>query len=153
MDKKKKAGRYQRMYEQLRIVLGKSDDTIANMATIAAVLYNKLDYFFWCGFYRVLDEKLVVGPYQGPVACQELQGNGVCVTVVETKEVINVPDVSKFPGHWACDARSRSEMVIPVKNKKGQVVAVLDVDSKELNSFDEVDQENLEKIVSLIHIG
>lgn len=150
MEKKKKQGRYERLYTQLSGLLAKSPDSTAKMATIAAILFNKMDYFFWCGFYRVDGNRLIVGPYQGPVACQILEGRGVCLAAVKQQQTIIVPDVHNFPGHIACDSRSRSEIVIPVRDKAGNITAVLDVDSKELASFDETDAIHLEKIIGLL---
>ncbi len=121
------------------------------MATVSAVLYHKMDHFFWCGFYRIVDGELVVGPYQGPVACQVLKKNtGVCWAGVNEKKTIVVPDVNKFPGHIACDSRSKSEIVVPLKNNAGKIIGILDVDSNELNSFDDVDAKYLEIIVALL---
>jgi L-methionine (R)-S-oxide reductase len=150
MDTLKKQGRYTRIVVQIESLLSKTDDPIARMATISAILYHKMDYFFWCGFYRVNGNKLIVGPYQGPAACQVLEGKGVCIASVEKREPIIVPDVEKFPGHIACDSRSKSEIVIPVYDNDGRIVAVLDVDSKELDSFDETDRKFLEKIVKQV---
>jgi len=152
MEKKKKAGRYNRVYDQLTELLRHQNNEIASMATIAAVLHHKFDYFFWTGFYLLTDGDLIVGPYQGSVACIKLtKGTGVCWAGVNRKETVIVPDVHKFPGHIACDDRSNSEIVIPVYGKNGKVAAVLDVDSKELNSFDEADAKGLERIVDLIY--
>lgn len=151
MEAKKKAGRYKRIYIQLEELLTKSSDPIARMATIAAVLYHKMDYFFWCGFYQLVGGELTVGPYQGPVACQVLKKDtGVCWAGVNSGKSLIVPDVEKFPGHIACDSRSKSEIVIPLRVKSGEVYGVLDVDSTALASFDKVDQEWLEKIVAMI---
>lgn len=151
MDQKKKAARYQRLFAQLQELMGKSNNTIARMATIAAVLYHKMDYFFWCGFYHLVEGELTVGPYQGPVACQVLKkGSGVCWAGLNAGKSIIVPDVEKFPGHIACDSRSKSEIVIPVRNQSGEVYGVLDVDSTALASFDETDRFWLEKIAELI---
>jgi L-methionine (R)-S-oxide reductase len=151
MEQSKKAGRYQRLYKQLQELLTKSSDPTARMATIAAVLYHKIDYFFWCGFYRLVDGELTVGSYQGPVACQVLKKDiGVCWAGLNSGKSIIVPDVEKFPGHIACDSRSKSEIVVPLFDKSGNVYAVLDVDSTALNSFDEVDREWLERIVVLL---
>ncbi len=150
METHKKQGRYTRMQAQLAGLLTKTNDPVARMATISAILYHKMDYFFWCGFYRVQGEQLIVGPYQGPAACQVLEGRGVCLSAVQHGETIIVPDVEKFPGHIACDSRSKSEIVIPVRNSTGQVVAVLDVDSSDIDSFDETDQAFLEKIVEQV---
>lgn len=150
MDKGKKEGRYLRLCSQISDLLVKSPDQTAAMATITAILLNKIEYFFWCGFYRVDGKRLIVGPYQGPAACQVLEGRGVCLAAVEIQKTIIVPDVHQFPGHIACDSRSLSEIVVPVRDKTGNVIAVLDVDSKELNSFDETDARYLEKIVALL---
>jgi len=151
MEESKKAGRYQRIISQLQGLLTKTSDPIARMATIAAVLSNKFDYFFWCGFYIVHGDKLIVGPYQGPVACQVLQGTGVCLTAVTQDQSIVVADVHKFPGHIACDSRSNSEIVIPVRNPHGNIMAVLDVDSAAVGSFDETDRINLAIIAGLVY--
>lgn len=151
MEESKKAGRYQRIISQLEGLLTKTNDPIARMATIAAVLSNKFDYFFWCGFYILHGDKLIVGPYQGPVACQVLQGTGVCLAAVNQNQSLVVADVHKFPGHIACDSRSNSEIVIPVRNPDGQIMAVLDVDSSAFSSFDETDRINLEIIAGLVY--
>ena len=151
MEKQKKISRYKRLYEQLQDLLKKSNDETAHMATVTAVLYHKMDYFFWCGFYRIVNGELIVGAYQGPVACQVLTKNkGVCWVGINQGKTIVVPDVHQFPDHIACDSRSKSEIVVPYKDKTGKITAILDVDSSELNSFDEVDAEYLEKIVALI---
>jgi len=106
--------RYKRIYEQLRGLFTKTNDKIARMATIVAVLHHKMPHFFWTGFYRIVDGELIVGPYQGPLACQVLEKNkGVCWACVNRKETIIVPDVEKFPGHIACDPRSKSEITVP----------------------------------------
>jgi GAF domain-containing protein len=121
------------------------------MATIAAVLHHKMEGYFWTGFYLLKDGELLVGPYQGPAACQVLEKNrGVCWTGINKAETIIVPDVEKFPGHIACDSRSRSEIVIPVRDRQGVIIGVLDVDSKEPDRFDEVDAKGLERILSLL---
>ena len=151
MDETKKAGRYQRIISQIEGLLTKTSDPVARMATIAAVLSHKFDYFYWCGFYFLHDDKMIVGPYQGPVACQVLQGAGVCLAAVELNKSIVVPDVHKFPGHIACDSRSNSEIVVPVRDIAGTILAVLDVDSVSLNSFDETDRIHLEIITTFIY--
>jgi GAF domain-containing protein len=151
MEKQKKINRYKRLYLQIEELLKKSNDETAHMATVSAVLYHKIEYFFWCGFYRLIDGELIVGTYQGPVACQILSKNkGVCWAAVNEKKTIVVPDVHQFSGHIACDSRSKSEIVIPCFDKNKNVIAVLDIDSSELHSFDEVDAEYLEKIISLL---
>jgi len=153
MNKEKKTGRYERIIFQLENLFKKSDDDIARMATVCAVLHAKFDYYFWCGFYRIIDGQLIVGPYQGPLACQILEKNkGVCWAAVNQNKTLIVPDVHQFPGHIACDSRSNSEIVVPLRNKDGQVIAVLDVDSKDFNSFDETDAYYLEKIMPLLQL-
>ena len=152
MDKAKKADRYLRIYGQLLKLVNKTSDPTARMATIAAVLHHKFDYYFWTGFYRLINDQLTVVCYQGSVACLELAAHtGVCWSALDGKETVIVNDVDSFEGHIACDSKSVSEIVIPVIDQAGQITAVLDVDSKELAVFDEIDAEWLEKIVALIH--
>lgn len=152
MDKQRKLNRYERIYQQLEKLLDPHNSPIAAMATISAVLHHKFDYFFWTGFYLLRDGELIIGPYQGPVACIKLKkDSGVCWAGVNQEAPVVVPDVHQFPGHIACDSRSNSEIVLPLRDKKGHIVGVLDVDSKELNSFDEADREGLEKILTLIY--
>jgi L-methionine (R)-S-oxide reductase len=154
MDKKMKKGRYKRVYDQLVDLLNPHHDHIASMVTIAAVLHHKFDYFFWTGFYLLTEGELIVGPYQGPVACIKLKKDtGVCWAGVKRKETVIVPDVHEFPGHIACDSRSKSEIVVPLRDKTGNIIGVLDVDSKEFNSFDEEDKVGLERIVELIYLN
>jgi len=151
MDTIKKSGRYSRIYTQLGGLLKKSGDLNARMATVAAVLHHKMDYFFWTGYYMLNEEELVVRSYQGPVACQVLEkGRGVCWAAIDQGKTIVVDDVHLFPGHIACDSRSNSEIVVPLKNRDGKIIGVLDVDSKEKGSFDETDQVWLEKIAELL---
>lgn len=146
------AGRYRRLHEQLAGLFTKTADPVARMATACAVLHHKQPHFFWTGFYRLQDGKLVVGPYQGPLACSVLPGpDGVCWAAVTRGETVVVPDVHAFPGHVACDARSRSEIVVPVRDASGTVVAVLDVDSDRPDAFGEADRAGLESIIALIH--
>ncbi len=149
MDERR-AERYARIYEQLRgLIEGKSPDLIAAMATICAVLHAKMSHHFWTGFYLVEGDRLHVGPYQGPAACQVLEDQGVCIECVRTRRPLVVQDVHAFPGHVACDARSKSEIVVPVL-KDGKVVVVFDVDSDEVEQFSETDVEPLAKILSLL---
>jgi L-methionine (R)-S-oxide reductase len=151
MDEKGKLSRYGRVLEQLRGLLGKTPDMTARMATVAALLYHKFDHYFWCGFYRLAGGDLVVGPYQGPLACQVLaRGRGVCWEAVRRGETLVVPDVRRFPGHIACDPRSRSEIVVPLRDRNGAIVAVLDADSDRPAQFDAADAEGLERIVALL---
>lgn len=122
------------------------------MATIVAVLHHKMDTFFWTGFYLLENGELTVNIYQGPVACQILEKNkGVCWTAFNKKETVVVDDVHQFPGHIACDSRSNSEIVIPFKNPEGEVIGVLDVDSREKAAFDKTDASWLEKILELVY--
>lgn len=153
MNTKQKAGRYQRMHDQLKGLLEKPGNSLSKLATIVAVLHHKMDYFFWTGFYFLDNEELIAGPYQGPVACQLLaKDTGVCWASINQQKSLVVPNVHDFPGHIACDSRSNSEIVVPLRNTEGKIIGVLDVDSKELNSFDETDREGLEKILSLVAI-
>ncbi len=153
MDKSKKDSRYSRLYNQISELIDKSSNNpISNMSTIIAVLHHKMEYFFWTGFYLIVDGKLQVGPYQGSLACIDLKKDtGVCWAGINKTEAVVVPDVHEFPGHIACDSRSASEIVIPLKDKNGEIVGVLDVDSSELSSFDEIDAKWLEKIVLLVY--
>jgi len=152
MEKAKKQKRYQRLYKQLQELVPKSNDPLARMSTILAVLHHKMDYYFWTGIYFLKDGELIVGPYQGPVACQILQKNtGVCWAGVNQQKALVVPDVEEFPGHIACDSRSKSEIVLPIRNNGNEIIGVLDIDSDKENSFDEVDEEELTKILQLIY--
>ena len=151
MEKKKKEQRYERIFQQIREQIKDKKYPLARMATIVAVLHHKMEHYFWTGFYLLEDGELIVGPYQGPVACILLQKNtGVCWAGVNEGKPIVVPDIQQFPGHISCDSRSRSEIVVPLRNSEGKISGVLDVDSKDLGSFDEVDAEWLEKILQLI---
>ncbi|NOX86853.1 MAG: GAF domain-containing protein [Chlorobi bacterium] len=153
MDQTKKEKRYGRLYQQIKELIEKSSNNpYSNMATINAVLYHKMDYFFWTGFYLLQEGRLQVGPYQGPLACIDLEKDtGVCWAAINRNETVVVPDIHKFPGHIACDSRSNSEIVVPLRNREGKITGVLDVDSKELNSFDETDAKWLEKIMQLVY--
>ena len=143
-----KAERYALLTRQIESVVAGESDQIARMANIASMIHHTFG-FWWTGFYIVKDSQLVLGPFQGPVACTRIGfGKGVCGTSWERRETIIVPDVHKFPGHIACSSLSQSEIVVPMFCD-GQVYAVLDIDSKELATFDEVDKEWLEKIVEL----
>jgi GAF domain-containing protein len=153
MEDNKKDGRYSRIYTQLNELVRKSNNQSARMATIIAVLHHKMEYFFWTGFYLLDDEKMTVNIYQGPVACQILEKDkGVCWAAFNQKKTIVVEDVHKFPGHIACDSRSNSEIVVPFKNKAGEIIGVLDVDSSEKGAFSEIDARWLEKILELVNI-
>ena len=154
MEDSKKKGRYQRIQKQLEELLTRTGDPLARMASICAVLHHKMDHYFWTGFYLHKAGKLIVGPYQGPVACQELEKDrGVCWAAVNGAAPVLVPDVQAFPGHIACDSRSRSEITLPVFDQNGELVAVFDVDSDRPDSFSDVDRLALEEILKLIHLG
>ncbi|HPR18436.1 MAG TPA: GAF domain-containing protein, partial [Candidatus Cloacimonadota bacterium] len=130
MNKTNKSNRYKRIISQITDLIQKTPDPLARMSTIVAILHHKFDYFFWTGFYRLVDGELTVCCYQGSVACLVLaKHTGVCWAALDQQKTIVVPDVNQFPGHIACDSRSRSEIVVPVW-QDGNIVAVLDVDSK-----------------------
>ncbi|MEO6722019.1 MAG: GAF domain-containing protein [Ferruginibacter sp.] len=140
---------YQSLLPQIKALVDGEPDLIANLANIAAALKEQFGWL-WVGFYLVKKGELVLGPFQGPVACTRIsKGRGVCGAAWQQAATLIVPDVEKFPGHIACSSLSRSEIVIPFFNDK-EVVGVLDVDSESLNEFDEIDQQFLEEIVQLI---
>ena len=152
MDNIKKEGRYARIHKQLEELLKKTDDPLARMASTCAVLHHKFDYYFWTGFYLYKEGKLVVGPYQGPVACQELEKDrGVCWEAYHTGQAVVVPDVHAFPGHISCDSRSKSEITVPLRDQEGKIVAVFDVDSDRKDSFNHVDRMALTGVMELIY--
>lgn len=141
-----KEEKYISILPQAAALLEGEDDIIANMANLSALLHQAFG-FWWTGFYRVAGKELVLGPFQGPLACVHIPfGRGVCGTAWKNGETVVVPDVEEFPGHIACSSESRSEIVVPVK-KGGEIVAVLDIDSRELGCFDGIDRKYLEKIV------
>jgi len=145
-----KAFRYGRLLQDARLYLGDEPDGIARMANLAALIAERMG-FFWVGFYRVAGDELVLGPFQGPSACFRIRrGKGVCGTAWDRGETLVVPDVEAFPGHIACSDRSRSEIVVPVRASGGTVTAVLDIDSTELDTFDRYDAAFLELIVELL---
>ena len=144
-----KEERYALLYKQIAAVTENESDTIANMANVAAMIHHTFE-FWWTGFYRVIDEQLVLGPFQGPLACSRIAyGRGVCGTAWKEQRTQVVPDVEQFPGHIACSSASRSEIVVPLF-KDGKVVAVLDIDSEHLSTFDDTDRLWLEKIVEML---
>jgi L-methionine (R)-S-oxide reductase len=150
ISKGTKEEQYELLIPQIEGLLTGETDLIANMANVAAALKEQFSWF-WVGFYIVKHNELVLGPFQGPVACTRIRkGRGVCGTSWSEAKTLIVPDVEKFPGHIACSSLSRSEIVVPII-KNNEVVAVLDVDSEHLNYFDETDQKFLEKIVDLIN--
>lgn len=144
-----KAFRYVKLYQDTRLILADETDPVAMMAELAALIQERMG-FFWTGFYRVQGQELVLGPFQGPPACLRIGfGKGVCGTAWKQNRTLVVPDVEEFPGHIACSSLSRSEIVVPVRNK-GLVTAVLDIDSTELATFDATDARWLEKIVEIV---
>ena len=147
MEKEKQ---YDLLYRQLSALLEGETDTVAKMANIAAAIHGAFG-FWWTGFYRVAGEELILGPFQGPVACMHIPyGKGVCGAAWERAASVVVPDVEAFPGHIACSSASRSEIVVPVFGADGKVTAVLDIDSDRLATFDEEDRLGLERIVGLL---
>jgi len=141
--------KYQALLQQIPGLLDPQVDVIANMANVAAALRQTFG-FFWVGFYRVVGEKLVLGPYQGPLACTRIAfGKGVCGASWEQQKTLVVANVHEFPGHIACSEASKSEIVVPIM-VDGQVIAVLDIDSDEFATFDDIDRESLEKICTCL---
>lgn len=146
-----KEDKYKSLLPQIEALITGEDDQIANLANISAALKEAFGWL-WVGFYLVRDgQQLVLGPFQGPIACTRINyGKGVCGTSWKDGKTIIVPDVEKFPGHIACSSLSRSEIVVPIKDLYGNVTGVLDIDSGELNTFNQTDKKNLEKLVKLI---
>lgn len=153
-----KEQKYTTAYQQVKELIADETDTIANMANVAALLHETFG-FWWTGFYRVDANQLVLGPFQGPLACTRIPfGRGVCGTAWQRQATVVVPDVEQFPGHIACSSESRSEIVVPMfatditshEITNRQVIAVLDIDSRELNTFDDTDRQWLEKITALM---
>lgn len=148
--KEKKAETYQQLVSQVRALAEGENDSIGVMANVAAAIHEAMG-FLWTGFYRVVGDELRLGPFQGPVACYRIAyGRGVCGTAWKRGESVVVADVEQFPGHIACSSLSRSEIVVPVKSADGTVLAVLDIDSAQLSTFDDADREWLEQICALV---
>lgn len=144
-----KIEKYKSILPQISAVMDNNVDIIANMANMAAMLHENFG-FWWTGFYRVMNNELVLGPFQGPLACTRIAyGRGVCGTAWKERRTIVVPDVEEFPGHIACSAASRSEIVVPIV-QNGEVIAVLDIDSENLATFDQTDAEYLQQMVSML---
>ena len=140
---------YENLLPQIKALVEGETDVIANMANVAACLKDTFN-FWWVGFYRVINDELVLGPFQGPLACTRIRkGKGVCGTAWQKAETVLVPDVDAFPGHIACSSLTKSEIVVPIINK-GVVTAVLDIDSERLANFDETDKSFLEELVSYL---
>lgn len=144
-----KVEQYQSILPQIQAIVEDESDVIANLANICAALKQQFGWF-WIGFYLVKGNELVLGPFQGPIACTSIaKGRGVCGSAWQQQQVIVVPDVDQFPGHIACSSDSKSEIVLPIM-KNGECVGVLDIDSDELNQFDEIDAEYLKQLMSVI---
>ncbi len=145
-----KQEKYEQLLPQVCSLIEGEHDEVAVMSNVVAALHEAMG-FFWTGFYRVKDGELLVGPFQGPTACFHIAfGRGVCGTAWKTGLTQVVPDVELFPGHIACSALSRSEIVVPLTDNKGEIRAVLDIDSKEVGTFDSTDQQQLERLCSLV---
>ena len=144
------AEKYLLLEEQVKSLVYGEDDLIANLSNIMSALKYGMNYF-WVGVYKVAGDQLILGPFQGPVACTRIaKGRGVCGACQAEKQTIIVSNVDEFPGHIACSSATKSEIVLPIRNKKGEVAFVLDIDSTKLNDFDTEDQKGLEKIVTII---
>jgi GAF domain-containing protein len=149
-----KEERYAEVEKEIAAVIDGETNLIARMATISNLLHHAFDYYFWTGFYPVdpaKKDELVIGPYQGSLGCVRIPfGQGVCGTAAARRETVIVPDVHEFPGHIACDSRSESEIVVPVFDPKGRLIAVFDVDSDKKSMFDETDAKALERIMKRV---
>jgi GAF domain-containing protein len=145
-----KEEQYKLLVSQIEALIDGEKDTIAVMSNVAAAIHQSFG-FWWTGFYRVIDNELVLGPFQGPIACMHIPyGKGVCGTSWQRAETVIVPDVEQFPGHIACSSESKSEIVVPVFSSNGKVMAVLDIDSEHIGTFDDIDRKYLEDICKLI---
>lgn len=145
-----KEEKYQLLTEQIKALIEGESDAVSIMANVSAAIHEAMA-FFWTGFYVERDGQLCLGPFQGSVACYRIpHGKGVCGTAYERRETIVVPDVEDFPGHIACSSLSRSEIVVPIFDALGNVIAVLDIDSDRLATFDDIDRRHLEAITTLI---
>ncbi len=145
-----KEEQYKLLVRQIASLVDGEKDLIAVMSNVAATIHQSMG-FWWTGFYRVIGDELVLGPFQGPVACMHIPyGRGVCGTAWQRAVTVIVPDVEQFPGHIACSSESKSEIVVPVFGNDGKVMAVLDIDSEHLATFDDIDRKYLEEICKLI---
>ena len=150
MTPQQKTINYQRVMKEIEATLDGETDLLAAMSTVVCLLHQTFDGYFWTGFYRrVGPDELLVGPYQGTLGCLHISfDRGVCGACARSRQTIIVPDVHQFPGHIACDPNSKSEIVVPIFDRQGDLIAVLDIDSDEYNAFDEVDEKYLEQIAS-----
>jgi L-methionine (R)-S-oxide reductase len=152
MNRQQKIATYERVMQEIEATLEGESDLLAAMVTVVCLLHHAFDTYFWTGFYRrVGPDRLLIGPYQGTLGCLHITfDRGVCGACARSRETIIVSDVHQFPGHIACDPNSKSEIVVPVFDRAGQLIAVFDVDSDQYDSFDEVDQRYLEQIMALL---
>jgi L-methionine (R)-S-oxide reductase len=152
MDRQQKIATYEQVSQAIEATLAGETDLLAAMATVVCLLHYVFDAYFWTGFYRRMGpERLLIGPYQGTLGCLEITfDRGVCGACARSRQTVIVPDVHRFPGHIACDAASKSEIVVPVFDRAGQLIAVFDVDSDQYDAFDEVDRRYLEQIMVLL---
>ena len=152
MSRQQKTAIYERVTKEIEATLEGETDLLAAMATMVCLLHQTFESFFWTGFYRRIGpDRLLIGPYQGTLGCLHISfERGVCGACARSQQTVIVPDVHQFPGHIACDPNSKSEIVVPVFDQSGRLIAVLDVDSNQYDAFDEVDQRYLEQIVSLL---
>lgn len=152
IDHQQKTAIYERVTREIKATLEGETDLLAAMTTIACLLHQAFDNYFWTGFYRrVGPDRLLIGPYQGTLGCLRISfDRGVCGACARSQQTVIVPDVHQFPGHIACDPDSRSEIVVPIFNRAGELIAVFDVDSDHYDAFDETDQRYLERIMSLL---
>lgn len=141
---------YDKAIAEIKDRVKEVDSVVPRMATMVSVFKNTMPHYFWCGFYFAEEKEMVIGPYQGSTACPSIAYSGVCGTSAKKKESVVVSDVHKFPGHIACDERSKSEIVVPLFDSGGRVIAVFDVDSSQLEAFDEVDKNYLEEIMPIL---
>jgi GAF domain-containing protein len=145
-----KTRNYTQILSSVKAVIESEENLIANLANTCAILHNEFN-FWWTGFYLVDNQELILGPFQGPLACTRItHGKGVCGAAWKEKQTQVVPNVHEFPGHIACSSESNSEIVVPIFNSKNEVVAVLDIDSKDYNAFDESDRTELEELAQLL---
>jgi L-methionine (R)-S-oxide reductase len=152
LDKAIKKTLYKKAIKEIKTRLAALEDgiIIPRMATATAVLKSLMPHYLWCGFYFAEEKEMVVGPYQGNIACPNISYKGVCGTAAKNKETLIVPNVHEFKGHIVCDERSNSEIVVPILDKNGMVIAVLDVDSDKKSAFDEVDKKYLERLMPFL---
>jgi L-methionine (R)-S-oxide reductase len=152
LDRQRKIAAYEQAIQAIEATLAGETDLLAAMATVVCLLHYTFDTYFWTGFYRRMGpERLLIGPYQGTLGCLEITfDRGVCGACARSGQTVIVPDVHQFPGHIACDAASKSEIVVPVFDRTGRLIAVFDVDSDQYDAFDELDQRYLEQVMALL---